>query len=241
MKERRGGMEKSNYLVEKMEHVETIFQKKERFETSNIKERRTLYNRFGKRALDIFLSASALICLFPVFIMVAGCIWLDSPGPVLFSQSRIGKKGKPFKMYKFRSMIVGAEELLASLQDQNEASGPMFKIKKDPRITRVGRWIRKTSIDELPQLWNVLKGEMSLVGPRPGLPSEVAQYTDQEKQRLLVHPGCSGLWQVSGRSDLDFETMIALDLSYIQKQSLRFDGLIILKTIGQICCSKTAY
>lgn len=234
-------MEKSHYWVEKMPYVETITQKNHRCKTSQIKERQTLYTRFGKRGLDIFLSATALICLFPVFVVVAVCIWLDSPGPILFSQLRIGKKGQPFKIYKFRSMVVGAEELVASLQDQNEASGPMFKIKKDPRITRVGRWIRKTSIDELPQLWNVLKGEMSLVGPRPGLPSEVAQYTDQEKQRLLVQPGCSGLWQVSGRSDLDFETMIALDLSYIQKQSFCFDGLIILKTIGQMCYSKTAY
>ncbi|HCQ8747417.1 TPA: sugar transferase, partial [Enterococcus faecalis] len=179
--------------------------------------------------------------LLPVFVIVAVCIFVDSPGSVIFSQYRIGKDGKPFKMYKFRSMVLNAESLLSSLQEKNEASGPMFKIKDDPRITKVGKFIRKTSIDELPQLWNVLKGEMSLVGPRPALPSEVNQYTKYQKYRLIVKPGCSGLWQVCGRSQVGFDTMIYLDLIYIREQSIFLDFIIILETIKQMFCSKTAY
>ncbi|KXF70122.1 hypothetical protein AQ487_00110 [Enterococcus faecalis] len=203
--------------------------------------KRSFVQVFLKRFIDILFSSVALIILMPVFMIVAVCIFLDSPGPVIFSQYRIGKDGRPFKMYKFRSMVLNAESLLLSLQEKNEASGPMFKIKNDPRITKFGKFIRKTSIDELPQLWNVLKGEMSLVGPRPALPSEVNQYTKYQKCRLIVKPGCSGLWQVCGRSQVSFEMMIYLDLIYIREQNIFLDFIIILKTINQMFCSNTAY
>ncbi len=212
---------------------------KEKVELDSVK--RNFLQTFLKRFIDILFSSVALITLLPFFLIIAACIFVDSPGPVIFSQYRIGKDGKPFKMYKFRSMVLNAESLLSSLQEKNEASGPMFKIKDDPRITKFGKFIRKTSIDELPQLWNVLKGEMSLVGPRPALPSEVKQYTKYQKYRLIVKPGCSGLWQVSGRSQVGFETMIYLDLIYIKEQSIFLDFIIIFKTIKQMFCSKTAY
>lgn len=211
---------------------------KEKVELDSVK--RNFLQTFLKRFIDILFSSVALITLLP-FLIIAACIFVDSPGPVIFSQYRIGKDGRPFKMYKFRSMVLNAESLLSSLQEKNEASGPMFKIKDDPRITKFGKFIRKTSIDELPQLWNVLKGEMSLVGPRPALPSEVNQYTKYQKYRLIVKPGCSGLWQVCGRSQVGFETMIYLDLIYIKEQSIFLDFIIIFKTIKQMFCSKTAY
>ncbi|MGG4021694.1 sugar transferase, partial [Geobacillus stearothermophilus] len=144
-------------------------------------------------------------------------------------------------MYKFRSMVTNAEELLESLLHLNEVTGAMFKMKEDPRVTKIGKFIRKTSIDELPQLWNVLKGEMSLVGPRPPLPREVAQYTEYDKQRLLVTPGCTGLWQVSGRNDLGFDEMVELDLKYIRERSLLYDIRIILKTIKIMIKPNSAY
>ncbi|EHA3993763.1 sugar transferase [Enterococcus faecalis] len=219
-------------LKEKDEKIEKV-------ELDSVK--RNFVQIFLKRFIDILFSSIALITLLPVFVIVAVCIFVDSPGSVIFSQYRIGKDGKPFKMYKFRSMVLNAESLLSSLQEKNEASGPMFKIKDDPRITKVGKFIRKTSIDELPQLWNVLKGEMSLVGPRPALPSEVNQYTKYQKYRLIVKPGCSGLWQVCGRSQVGFDTMIYLDLIYIREQSIFLDFIIILETIKQMFCSKTAY
>ncbi len=194
-----------------------------------------------KRIIDIVFSSTALFVLFPFFCLLGLIIKLDSPGPVIFSQQRVGKNGQLFRMYKFRSMVVDAEKLLPSLADQNEASGPMFKIKKDPRVTRIGRILRKTSLDEFPQLWNVLNGDMSLVGPRPALPSEVNQYTEFQRQRLLIKPGCSGLWQVCGRSNVDFETMIMLDLLYLKERCLLFDLLVMIKTVGQLVYSKTAY
>lgn len=194
-----------------------------------------------KIIMDILLSGTALIVLLPFFCLLGLIIKLDSPGPVIFSQQRVGKNGQLFRMHKFRSMVVTAEKLLPNLANQNKASGPMFKIKKDPRITRIGRILRKTSLDKFPQLWNVLNGDMSLVGPRPELPSEVAQYTEVQRQRLLIKPGCSGLWQVCDRSNVDFETMIALDLLYLKERCLVFDLLIIFKTIGQLIYSKTAY
>lgn len=214
-------------------------EKVEKVEIGSVK--RNFVQTFLKRFIDILFSSVALITLLPVFVIVAACIFVDSPGSVIFSQYRIGKDGRPFKMYKFRSMVLNAESLLSSLQEKNEASGPMFKIKDDPRITKFGKFIRKTSIDELPQLWNVLKGEMSLVGPRPALPSEVDQYTKYQKYRLIAKPGCSGLWQICGRSQVDFDTMIYLDLIYIREQSIFLDFIIMLKTIKQMFCSKAAY
>ncbi len=186
---------------------------------------------FIKRVFDIVASLAAMILLLPFFIITAAAIRLDSPGPVLFVQERNGYRGKPFKMYKFRSMVEDAERYMGMLVDKNEAEGYMFKIKKDPRITRVGKFIRKTSIDELPQLLNVLKGEMSIVGPRPPIPREVVQYDAWHNLRLSVVPGLTGLWQVSGRNDLGFEEMVRLDLKYIRERSFKYDLKIILKTI----------
>lgn len=198
-------------------------------------QKRALYQKV-KRIQDIVLSALALIVLFPVLLIVALIIAIDSPGASpIFSQTRIGRDGKPFTFYKFRSMYPDAEQRLNDLLPLNEMDGPVFKIKDDPRITRVGRFIRKTSIDELPQLWNVLKGDMSLVGPRPGLPREVEEYDDYAKQRLWVEPGLTCYWQVQHcRNDLSFEQWIALDLQYIKDRSFTTDWKIIFKTFGAI-------
>ncbi|UOO43739.1 sugar transferase [Priestia megaterium] len=197
---------------------------------------------FSKRFLDIVLSLIGLIFLLPVFIIVAICIKIeDKNGPVLFSQTRVGKNQSEFTMYKFRSMVSNAEELLENLLEQNETTGAMFKMKNDPRVTKIGRFIRKTSIDELPQLINVLKGDMSLVGPRPPLKREVEVYTQYQKQRLLIQPGCTGLWQVSGRSNIGFEDMVELDLKYIVERSIFKDILIIIKTVLLVFNKNGAY
>ncbi|AKU26581.1 multidrug MFS transporter [Geobacillus sp. LC300] len=196
----------------------------------------------AKRIMDICGALIGLICLSWLFLIVALLIKLEDPkGPVFFKQVRVGKDGKEFYMYKFRSMVTNAEELLESLLPLNETTGAMFKMKNDPRVTKVGKFIRKTSIDELPQLWNVLKGDMSLVGPRPPLPREVAQYTEYDKQRLLVTPGCTGLWQISGRSNVGFKEMVELDLQYIRNRSILFDLKIIFKTVFVLFGSKDAF
>ncbi|MDD9148989.1 sugar transferase [Sporolactobacillus sp. CQH2019] len=196
----------------------------------------------AKRIFDLCLAFIGLIFLLPAFLIVSLLIkWDDPHGRVFFRQIRVGKDGREFYIYKFRSMVANAEQMLNSLADQNEATGAMFKMKKDPRVTRVGRVLRKTSIDELPQLVNVLKGEMSLVGPRPPLPREVEQYSGYELQRLLVKPGCTGLWQVSGRSNLGFDQMVKLDLQYIRQRSMANDFKLILKTLIQLLGSKNAY
>ncbi len=197
--------------------------------------------RFAKRTFDITASLFALIVLSPVFLITALAIKLDSKGPVFFAQNRLGMKGKYFKMYKFRSMIVNAEQLLKQLESKNEVSGHMFKMRNDPRITRIGRIIRKTSIDELPQLVNVLKGDMSLVGPRPPLPGEVNKYDKWQDLRLSVRPGITGLWQVSGRNDIGFEEMIHLDLKYIRERNFLYDLKIILKTIPVLLGDSKAF
>ena len=178
-----------------------------------------------KRAFDIAASFCALVVLSPVFLIIYLIIYLDDPhGNPIFSQIRIGKNGKAFRFYKFRSMVVNAEDLLAGLQNQNEMSGPAFKMKNDPRVTKVGRFIRKTSLDELPQLWNVLKGDMSLVGPRPPLPNEVEQYTEEQKKRLSVTPGLTCYWQVQpSRNDLDFGEWFELDMKYLRERSMKTD------------------
>lgn len=195
-----------------------------------------------KRMMDIVASASGLILLAPLFLVLSIIIKLEDPkGSIFFSQVRIGKNEKPFRMYKFRSMVHNAEDLLADLLNQNEISGAMFKMKEDPRVTKVGKFIRKTSIDELPQLINVLIGDMSMVGPRPPLEREVAQYTEQDKLRLSVIPGCTGLWQVSGRNELSFSQMVELDIEYIAKRSIWGDIKIILKTVTLLFGAKDAY
>lgn len=197
---------------------------------------------FMKRLMDVLGSLCGIILLAPVFIIVTILIKLEDPkGPILFKQIRVGKNGKEFEMYKFRSMVTDAEERLKDLLQHNEVSGAMFKMKEDPRVTKIGKFIRKTSIDELPQLLNVLKGNMSLVGPRPPLLREVKEYTPYDKQRLLITPGCTGLWQVSGRSSIGFKEMVELDLIYIQKRSIFFDLKIIFKTFFVLLGSKDAF
>lgn len=195
-----------------------------------------------KRLIDIFGAVVGIILLSPVFLVVSLAIKFEDPkGKIIFKQVRVGKNGKTFYIYKFRSMVSNAERLLDKLIDKNETTGAMFKMKDDPRVTRIGRFIRRTSIDELPQFINVLKGEMSLVGPRPPLPREVEKYTDYDKQRLLVTPGCTGLWQISGRSKVGFDRMVQLDIRYIQNRSLRMDIKIIFKTVFEVFKSKDAY
>lgn len=185
----------------------------------------------AKRCMD-FLGALCGLILLSLFLIVAVLIKYEDPkGSVLFKQIRIGKDGEKFHMYKFRSMVIDAEDKLKDLLKHNEVSGAMFKMKEDPRVTRIRKIIRKTSIDELPQLLNVLKGEMSLVGPRPPLPREVKEYTAYDKQRLLVTPGCAGLWQVTERNSVGFKEMVELDLEYINKRSVFYDLKIIFKTI----------
>ncbi len=194
-----------------------------------------------KRIIDISVAIIGLLIFSPIMLIVAIAIKLeDIRGPILFSQVRIGYLGNEFKIYKFRSMYVDAEERLQELQHLNEQTGPVFKIKNDPRITKVGKFIRKTSLDELPQLVNVLKGDMSIVGPRPSLPSEVAQYNDYQKQRLLVKPGITCVWQVSGRNKIGFEEWVELDLEYIKNQSISFDIKLILKTIPVLLGDRNA-
>ncbi|SEO63917.1 sugar transferase [Paenibacillus sp. OV219] len=195
-----------------------------------------------KRAMDVVCAALGLICLMPLFIIVAIMIKMEDPrGPIFFHQVRIGKDERPFRMYKFRSMVSNAEELLGKLLSQNEISGAMFKMKEDPRITRIGKLIRRTSIDELPQLWNVIRGDMSIVGPRPPLPREVAEYTSYDKLRLKAMPGCTGLWQVSGRNELSFGEMVELDLAYIEQRSMYVDFKIMFKTVRVLLGTKDAF
>nr|WP_247664162.1 sugar transferase [Heyndrickxia faecalis] len=195
-----------------------------------------------KRGMDIIGAVLGLIFLSWLFLLVAILIKIEDPkGTVFFKQIRVGKNGKEFYMYKFRSMVMNAEEKLKDLLELNEVSGAMFKMKEDPRVTKIGRFIRKTSIDELPQLWNVLMGDMSLVGPRPPLPREVKEYTEYDLQRLLVTPGCTGLWQVSGRNSLNFSQMVELDLYYIRERSFLFDLIIIFKTFKIIISPNSAY
>lgn len=200
------------------------------------------FYRFMKRLMDIIGSSVGLILLAPLFLIMAILMKKEEPkGPIFFSQIRVGKNEKQFKMYKFRSMCVDAEEKLADLLKHNEVDGAMFKMKDDPRVTKIGKFIRKTSIDELPQLWNVLKGDMSLVGPRPPLLREVTEYTEYDKQRLFVKPGCTGLWQVSGRNEVGFDEMVKLDVQYIESLSIWNDTKIIFKTIGVMIKPNGAY
>lgn len=198
-----------------------------------------IYN-ISKRALDIIASTLGLIILSPILLIVAILIKLESKGPAIFSQKRIGLNKKEFKMYKFRSMVQNAEELKEKLAKENEMSGPMFKMKNDPRVTKVGRFIRKTSIDELPQLINVLKGEMSLVGPRPSLPKEVSKFEPWMLRRLSVKPGLTCYWQVSGRNNIDFEDWMKLDLQYVNDRSFWLDLKLILKTATVLFGDKNA-
>lgn len=185
-----------------------------------------------RRAQDILLSSLALVVLSPLLLVTYAAIWIDSPGArPIFTQQRVGRNGKLFKMYKFRTMCPDAEQKFKDLMEHNEKDGPVFKMKNDPRITRVGKFLRKTSIDELPQLFNVLKGEMSIVGPRPALPREVTQYTAYEWQRLYVTPGLSCYWQIAPHRDqLSFEEWMDLDIKYVHERSFQVDWKIIFRT-----------
>jgi exopolysaccharide biosynthesis polyprenyl glycosylphosphotransferase len=195
-----------------------------------------------KRAMDMVFAAAFLIALSPIFLTVAALIRLESPGGALFRQKRIGKWGRTFTMYKFRSMYADAEARKADLLHENEMQGGViFKVKNDPRITKMGRFIRKTSIDELPQLWNVFKGDMSLVGPRPPVPQEVAEYSLSDRRRLDATPGITCVWQVSGRSEISFRDQVALDVAYIENQSFWGDVRILLQTIPAVLLGRGAY
>ena len=200
---------------------------------SEILAKESILYSVTKRLIDIVGSLCGIILLSPLFLIVAILIKLEDPkGKVFFAQERNGKYPKTFKMYKFRSMVHNAEDLLKDLMDRNEQTGPVFKINDDPRITKVGKVIRRTSIDELPQLFNVLKGDMSLVGPRPPIPHEVDQYNSYQMQRLAVKPGLTCIWQVSGRNNIGFDEWVEMDIEYIKTRNLWLDIKLIFKTVG---------
>ena len=201
-------------------------------ESADLKIKKNLGYTVIKRVVDILGSTAALILGSPIILGFAAAVFLDDPhGSPFFSQLRVGKDGKIFKFWKIRSMVCNAESLLKDLQNQNEMDGPAFKIKEDPRITKIGRFIRRCSIDELPQFWNVLKGDMTIVGPRPPLPREVAQYNDYQRQRLLIRPGITCIWQIQpNRNDMSFDEWVALDLEYINNRNLWLDLKLMIKT-----------
>ena len=204
----------------------------EGIDISKILERESKLYLFIKRSIDIICSLAGIIVLSPVFLIVAVLIKIEDPkGSIFFCQERNGQHPNTFKMYKFRSMVHNAEELLKDLQHKNEQTGPAFKMADDPRITKVGKFIRKTSLDELPQLFNILKGDMSLVGPRPPIPREVREYNSYQMQRLLVKPGLTCIWQVSGRNNIGFDEWVDMDLEYIKTRNLLLDIKLILKTV----------
>jgi exopolysaccharide biosynthesis polyprenyl glycosylphosphotransferase len=200
-----------------------------------------VWQRAAKRSLDLIVAVGGMIVLLPCSLLIALAIKLDSRGPVLFAQPRVGQGGREFAIHKFRSMRLGAEEEKQELADLNEASGPLFKMRNDPRLTRMGRVLRRWSLDELPQLYNVVRGEMSLVGPRPPTPAEVAEYEDWHLKRLTVRPGITGLWQVSGRSELPFAEMVLLDVYYVENWSLALDLKILLRTVPKWFSGEGAY
>ncbi len=196
---------------------------------------------FLKRAFDLSFAACSLIVLSPLMVGIASAIRLTSPGPVLFQQTRCGLGGRRFTLFKFRSMINNAEQLKAELHQLNESDGPVFKLRDDPRITRVGRWLRRFSIDELPQLWNIVRGDMSFVGPRPAIPEEVDQYETWQRRRLRMRPGLTCIWVLEGRNHLEFNRWIQLDLAYIDTWSLWLDAKIFLRTIPIVLSGRGAY
>ena len=195
-----------------------------------------------KSALDRLFAVVLCVVLSPVFAAIAVAVRLSSPGPVLYRQSRVGLKGREFTLLKFRTMCEGADKDLATLRELNEHDGPLFKMRRDPRVTPVGRFLRRYSLDELPQIWNVLTGTMSLIGPRPPLASEVDRYPgDLRRRRLLVRPGITGLWQVSGRSDLSWEETVRLDLQYVENWSVLLDAAVMWKTVRAVVSGRGAY
>lgn len=209
-------------------------------ESEIIHKKDNIIYEYIKRIIDVLGSLIGLVVLSPILIIISILIKVDSKGNIIFSQTRIGRHGKSFKMYKFRSMVINAEELKKTLEDKNEMSGPMFKVKDDPRITKIGKFIRKTSIDELPQLINILKGEMSLVGPRPSLPSEVEKFEPWMKKRLEVRPGLTCYWQVMGRNNIDFEDWMRLDIKYVKERNIFIDIKLIVETFFVLLGDKNA-
>ncbi|MFH1866397.1 MAG: sugar transferase [Candidatus Eisenbacteria bacterium] len=199
------------------------------------------YRRYIKRPLDILASLVGLLLLSPLFLVLAVMVRLDSRGPVFFRQMRVGKGGREFEFYKFRSMVQDAEAMKSKLMHLNELEGPVFKISDDPRITPIGRFLRRTSLDELPQLFNVLRGDMSLVGPRPPLPAEVANYESWQRQKLSVLPGITCLWQISGRNHIGFTEWMRLDIEYIRRQSFGVDVKILARTLPAVLLRKGAF
>jgi exopolysaccharide biosynthesis polyprenyl glycosylphosphotransferase len=195
----------------------------------------------AKRAFDLTVAGLGTLLLSPIFLAIAAAIKITTPGPVFFRQRRVGHRGRPFTILKFRTMQVGAEQLIDELRERHGVENLMFKLKDDPRVTAVGRFLRKLSMDELPQLINVVKGDMSLVGPRPPLPEEVTRYADWQFDRLEVPPGITGLWQVSGRSELSFDDCVRLDLFYIENWSIAYDLYIVAKTLPALISSRGAY
>jgi len=206
----------------------------------SIGKQKTKY-RVIKRIMDVLCSVLALIVLLPIFLITAIAIWIEDGGPIIYSQDRNGINGKVFRMYKFRSMCRDAEKLHKNLLNRNEIDGPVFKMKCDPRVTKVGRVIRRTSIDELPQLINILKGEMSVVGPRPIVTYETERFNEYQKQRMAVKPGLTCYWQCRGRNDVSFDEWIKLDLKYIQEESFWVDIKIVLQTVRIVLSGKGAY
>jgi lipopolysaccharide/colanic/teichoic acid biosynthesis glycosyltransferase len=200
-----------------------------------------LYKRYGKRVMDLTLGSVAFAAAVPVMALAAAAIKLDSRGPIFHRAVRVGRGGRKFTFLKLRSMRVGAEELRGLLLHLNQAEGPAFKLHDDPRVTRVGRWLRKLSLDELPQLYHVLQGHMSLVGPRPPFPEEVERYEPWMLRRLSVTPGLTCLWQIRGRSDLSFEEWMRLDLEYVDRQSFRLDVAILARTLPAVLSARGAY
>jgi len=207
----------------------------------SIRIRQSRIYDFSKRALDLAVGVAILILLIPVIPAIAIMIKLDTTGSVFFKQERVGRSGRVFKFYKFRSMVRGAEARKAEVEKLNEQVGPIFKIRSDPRVTSVGSFLRRSSLDEIPQIFNVLKGDMSLVGPRPHMPAEVAQYADWHHQRLEVKPGITCLWQISGRSHINFNDWMKLDIEYLQKRGWLTDLKILVKTIPAVMARKGAY
>jgi exopolysaccharide biosynthesis polyprenyl glycosylphosphotransferase len=199
------------------------------------------WNLVIKRTFDIIVGGLLGLFTLPVMLAIALAIRIDTPGPIFYRQERVGRNGRPFRCYKFRSMVANADALREQVASLNESTGPLFKIRNDPRITRVGRLIRRYSLDELPQIINVLRGEMSLIGPRPNLPSEVEHYQEWMKKRLVVSPGITGLWQVSGRSDLTFDEMVLLDIYYVENWSLGLDVSILLRSVPAVLRARGAY
>lgn len=201
----------------------------------------SFYQRYGKRALDLFASSLALLLVWPLVLAIAVAIKLEDGGPIIYCSDRVGIGARVFRFYKFRSMVKGADTRRDSLQHLNEVDGPVFKMADDPRITRVGRWLRRTSLDELPQVWNVLRGDMTLVGPRPPIPDEVFEYEAWQLQRLSVRPGLTCLWQISGRSRIGFDEWMRLDMEYIDRYGFLLDLWILLRTIPAVVSGEGAY